>query len=134
MEAFASAAVALRARTGSARLEVDSLEDRMAEMEEAKAEGSLRLDFWWEIFVWLGLEGWDCEESESVSELEEEADDWSSLVSSTGGGEAFEAASVSASSSESARLTAGNSSSAGDGEAEGLEWYSCFRDFLGLLP
>lgn len=74
MEALASAAVALRARTGSARLEVDSLEDRMAEMEEAKAEGSLRLDFCEESLVWLGLEGWDCEVSEEVSESESEAE------------------------------------------------------------
>ena len=75
IEALASAAVALRARTGSLRFEVDSLELRMADMEEAKAEGSLRLDFWREIFVRLGFEGWEFEESESVSELESEADD-----------------------------------------------------------
>ena len=45
MEAFASAAVALRDRTGSERLEVESLEPRMAEIEEAKTVESLRLDF-----------------------------------------------------------------------------------------
>ena len=122
IEALASAAVALRARTGSLRFDVDSLEPRMADIEEAKASGSLRLDFWREILVWLGFESWDCEEPESVSESESESEDSMSLFSSTGGrGEVSEAASVSASSSESARFTAGNSSSSGEGEAEGLE-------------
>ena len=45
----------------------------------------------------------------------------------------FEAPSVAASSSESARFTAGNSSSTGEREAEGLEWYSSFLDFFGFL-
>ena len=86
IEALASAAVALRARTGSLRLDVESLELRMADIEEAKAWGSLRLDFWREIFVWLGLESWECEESESVSESGSESEDRLSLASSTGGG------------------------------------------------
>lgn len=54
MEAFASAAVVERTRTGSARLGVESLEARIAEIEEAKAVGSLRLDL---SFVWLGFGG-----------------------------------------------------------------------------
>ncbi len=45
MEAFASAAVVERARTGSERFSVVNLEPRIAEMEDAKAAGSLRFDF-----------------------------------------------------------------------------------------
>lgn len=40
---FASAAVALRARTGSARLEAEIFEERILDMEWENAEGSLRL-------------------------------------------------------------------------------------------
>lgn len=40
---LASAAVALRARTGSARLETVSLDERILEMELENAVGSLRL-------------------------------------------------------------------------------------------
>lgn len=70
--------MALRARTGSFRFDVDSLELKIAEMEEAKAAGSLRLDFDFEILVELGFvgsEAEECEESDSESELEGE-DAW----------------------------------------------------------
>ena len=72
MEAFASAAVVERARTGSLRLLVVSLEFRMAEMEAAKAVGSLRLDFAFLVaLVKFGFEGSVAEEwSESVSEVD----------------------------------------------------------------
>ena len=123
MEALASAAVVLRARTGSLRFVEESLEPRIAEMEEAKAVGSLRLDFVFDILVSLGfvgseVEDWSESDSESIKEdaLEDlgDADKWdSSIVFAVS---AFE------SDSESSRLNGVNSSSPASSWAEeGLE-------------
>jgi len=72
IEAFASAAVVLRARTGSVRFVVESLEERIAEMEEANAAGSLRLEGFLRV-VWFGFVGSELEiSSESESESWEE--------------------------------------------------------------
>ena len=65
----------LRARRGSERLAVESLEPRIAEMEEAKAVGSFRFEFFLETLVRFGLLGWEAVELEaSESESEPEAD------------------------------------------------------------
>lgn len=124
MEALASAAVAERERTGSARLTAESLEERIAEMEVAKAVGSLRLGLCLERWVWLGFVG---SEAEDWSESEDEAEVALSR-DCLAGGRCFaagvaEAASVfgSESASESARFTAGNSSSLSAEDEEGLE-------------
>lgn len=118
-----------RERTGSARLEVVSLEPRIAEMEEAKAAGLLRLDLCLERVVWLGFKGCDVDEfvqeSESVSEAEGEvgASDADVVRWDAEDAVAFTAVDVSEPSSEpeSARVTAGNSSSSADGDEDGLE-------------
>ena len=107
------------------RFWVVSFEASIADIEEAKAWGSLRLLLCLESFVSFGFEGWEVLELVEESESESEADELgaSSDASFLGGGEcggvAFEP--VSASLSESARFTARSSSSFSEDEAEGDE-------------
>ncbi len=122
MEAVASAAVVERARTGSARLVVESLEARIAVMEEAKAVGSLRLGFWGSL-VWLGFWG-EVGGDWSVSAEVSEAEVGLSVDSSGRGRVVVEGLCglvlepSSKSESESARFVAGNSSSSSAEEEE----------------
>lgn len=124
MDAEASAAEAERARTGSARLEVVSLVFRIAEMEAAKAEGSLRF----ETRRLLGLEVSEAEELVSESELEAEEEAWvdvSRVCEGEAVGEisASEAGEASEEEEESAREMGAKScdaDDADDGEGEGL--------------
>lgn len=127
IEAFASAAVVERARTGSERFEVESLELRIAEMEEAKAVGSLRLDFCFESLVLFGFSGGDVDalesESESLSEVDGEVG-MSEIPVGRCKGFVIAVSTVADASeleSELARLTVGNSSSFLEVDVEGLE-------------
>lgn len=60
--AWACAAEALRARTGSARFEVESLEDSILAMDVAKAVGSLRFRVRRDLSVVVELEDKDTKE------------------------------------------------------------------------
>ncbi len=109
----------LRARTGSLRLEVVSLELRIAEIEAEKAAGSLRLRGLRR--VWLGFVEIEEPEAEESEAEESESDAEDDLVK-----EGFEdrevewvTGSASELCSESARSTGANSSAEGVGE--GLE-------------
>ena len=113
MVALASCAVALRESTGSERFWVESFEERMAEIEEAKAVGSLRFDSFLGCGLELMFEGVrEAPESDSDDDSEEDAVDvcgspfLAAFVSMDG---VVSFGSKSLSSSESARLIAGNS-------------------------
>ena len=104
--------MALRARTGSLRLEVESLELRIAEIEAEKAAGSLR--FRGLRVVWLGFESAEASESEGdVSESDAGSDSVGVDFEGIEMGGASELTSDSG--SESARSTGANSSAEGGG-------------------
>ncbi len=114
MECEAWWAVALRARTGSVRLEVESLEFRIAEMEAEKAVGSLRLRFLSGVRFGFFDEAEELSESEGeISESEVGGDAVGRSFESRLGGWASDPASDSG--PESARSTGANSSAEGEG-------------------